>query len=322
MTRYYAFNGDADGLCALQQLRLEDPQPATLVTGVKRDIALLRSIAGANGDAVTVLDISLYENRTDLLRLLHSGASVRYFDHHRSGPIPNHLLLDAFIDESAEACTAILVDRYLGGRHHRWAIVAAFGDNLIRTAREMASEAGLDERAAASLERLGTCLNYNAYGESIEDLHWHPAELARLMLPFADPFDFIDQSAVPAKLYAGYEDDMAKARGQVDRRSVAPGIIVLPNESWARRAIGVLTNELAHDSPDTPHAVLSPKTSGGFTVSVRVPAHSPVSAAEFCSRFETGGGRKLAGGINHLAEAELDGFVARFHAQLTQLMAP
>ena len=56
MARYYAFNGDADGLCALQQLRLKEPQPATLVTGVKRDIALLRNIDGQNGDAITVLD--------------------------------------------------------------------------------------------------------------------------------------------------------------------------------------------------------------------------------------------------------------------------
>ena len=321
MARYYAFNGDADGLCSLQQLRLNEPQAATLVTGVKRDIALLRNIEGQNGDAITVLDISLYENRSDLQRLLDSGASVRYFDHHRSGPIPNHLLMEAHIDESAEACTAILVDRHLRGRHRRWAIVAAFGDNLSRVGRAMASDAGLDEGATAALERLGTCLNYNAYGESIEDLHVHPAELAALMLPFADPFEFIAQSTVPAKLYAGYEDDMAKARTQVERRSVAPGIVVLPNEPWARRAIGVLTNELAQDRPDTPHAVLSPKTSGGFTVSVRVPPHSPVSAADFCSRFETGGGRKLAGGINHLAEAELEGFVARFHAHFHGVLA-
>jgi len=317
MSRYYAFNGDADGLCALQQLRFGDAQPATLVTGVKRDIALLRQIAGRNGDAVTVLDISLHENRSDLLRLLESGVSVRYFDHHRSGPIPNHLLLDACIDESADVCTSILVDRCLGGRHRSWAIVAAFGDNLTRVAREMASGARLDERATSTLERLGTCLNYNAYGESVEDLHFHPAELARLMLPFADPLGFIEHSEVPAKLHAGYDEDMAKARRQVARPSVAPGIVVLPNEPWARRAIGVLTNELAHDRPDTPHAVLSPKASGGFTVSVRVPADCPVSAADFCSRFETGGGRKLAGGINHLAENELDRFVARFHAHFT-----
>jgi hypothetical protein len=317
MASYYAFNGDADGLCALHQLRLVEMRPAILVTGVKRDIALLRHILGVDGDAVTVLDVSLQQNREDLLRLLDSGVSVRYFDHHQSGELPGSSLFEGHIDESADVCTSILVDRYVGGRHRHWAVVAAFGDNLTQVARAMASQAGLDPAATAALEKLGTCLNYNAYGESVEDLHYHPAELAELMMPFADPASFIEETDTFARLHAGYEDDMAKARLQAARRGIAPGIVVLPNEPWARRAIGVLTNELAQNRPDTPHAILSPKASGGFTVSVRVPADSPVSAAEFCSRFETGGGRKLAGGINYLAETELDRFVARFHAHFT-----
>ena len=37
MPRYVdVFNGDADGLCALQQLRLADPVDAELITGCKR----------------------------------------------------------------------------------------------------------------------------------------------------------------------------------------------------------------------------------------------------------------------------------------------
>jgi hypothetical protein len=316
VSRYYAFNGDADGLCALHQLRLVEMHPAILVTGVKRDITLLRHITGRVGDTVTALDVSLHQNRKDLLRLLDSGVSVRYFDHHQSGELPPYPLLEAYIDESAEVCTSILVDRYIGGRNRLWAIVAAFGDNLTQTARAMALQAGLDPGATAALEKLGTCLNYNAYGESIEDLHYDPAKLSELIMPFAEPASFIEQTDILAKLHAGYEDDMAKARRQAARRGIAPGIIVLPNEPWARRAIGVLTNELAQSRPDTPHAILSPKASGGFTVSVRVPAHSPVSAAEFCSKFETGGGRKLAGGINYLAEGDLDRFVSRFHAYL------
>ena len=38
------FNGDADGLCALHQLRLADPQNSTLITGVKRDIDLVKQV--------------------------------------------------------------------------------------------------------------------------------------------------------------------------------------------------------------------------------------------------------------------------------------
>jgi hypothetical protein len=315
MTRYYAFNGDADGLCALQQLRLVETQPATLVTGVKRDITLLRHVHGKSDDAVTVLDVSLHQNREDLLRLLESGVSVRYFDHHYAGALPRNPLLEAHIDEAADVCTSILVDRHIGGRYRPWAIVAAFGDNLVEPARAMALETGLNAQETGRLEKLGVCLNYNAYGESIEDLHYHPAELAELMMPFRDPANFIEQSEVCARLHAGYEEDMAKARRVANHGGLRSGIVVLPNEPWARRAIGVLINELAQSRPGAALAILSPKVSGGFTVSVRVPAGSAVSAAEFCGEFETGGGRKSAGGINYLPESDLRRFAACFESR-------
>ena len=56
---YDVFNGDADGLCALVQLRLAQPMQSTLVTGVKRQIQLLSSLSVEANDSVTVLDISL-----------------------------------------------------------------------------------------------------------------------------------------------------------------------------------------------------------------------------------------------------------------------
>ncbi|MDP1933523.1 MAG: acetyltransferase, partial [Nitrosomonas sp.] len=55
MNQYYVFNGDADGLCALHQLRLVDPEIASLITGVKRDIKLLDRVEANAGDRVTVL---------------------------------------------------------------------------------------------------------------------------------------------------------------------------------------------------------------------------------------------------------------------------
>ena len=45
MSHWDVFNGDADGLCALQQLRLARPRESRLVTGLKREIALLLPIA-------------------------------------------------------------------------------------------------------------------------------------------------------------------------------------------------------------------------------------------------------------------------------------
>ena len=59
MSHYDVFNGDADGLCARQQLRLAQPRDAVLVTGPKRDIALVARVPAQAGDSVTVLDVSL-----------------------------------------------------------------------------------------------------------------------------------------------------------------------------------------------------------------------------------------------------------------------
>jgi hypothetical protein len=315
MTRYYAFNGDADGVCALQQLRLSETGDATLVTGVKRDIRLLERVDAVAGDEVTVLDISLDRNRTALLRLLGCGALVRYFDHHYAGELPEHPRLEAHIEETGDVCTSVLVDRYLDGRHRAWAIVAAFGDGLPQVAAAMAGSVGLSAHTTATLEKLGIGLNYNAYGDSISDLHIDPAELAREMRPFEDPQDFVRHSSTFARLASGYDEDMRKARALMPTRQV-PGAttLVLPGEPWARRAIGVLANELTQAQPECAIAILSP-VRGGFVVSVRVPAGRSVSADEFCREFETGGGRKLAAGIDRLQDTDVDSFVERFEAR-------
>src|SRR5688572_4499304 len=100
--RYYdVFNGDADGICALHQLRLADPRESVLVTGLKRDTALVARVAAGDGDVVTVLDLSLDRNREALLALLARGAIVQYFDHHYAGDIPVHPQLTAAIHTSA-----------------------------------------------------------------------------------------------------------------------------------------------------------------------------------------------------------------------------
>lgn len=73
---YDIFNGDADGIIALLQLRLVSPTDSELVTGVKRDIELLDKLEVKQGDSLTVLDISMEANRAGLLRALQLGASV------------------------------------------------------------------------------------------------------------------------------------------------------------------------------------------------------------------------------------------------------
>ena len=114
MRKYYdIFNGDADGLCALHQLRLEQPRSAELITGVKRDIQLLSRVDAAAGDEITVLDISLKSNAAALAKLLRGGVKCRYFDHHMAGVIPAHPGLSAHIDTAPDMCTSLIVDRHL-----------------------------------------------------------------------------------------------------------------------------------------------------------------------------------------------------------------
>ena len=88
------FNGDADGICALHQLRLHSPQKSSLVTGVKRDNLLLNRIISTRNSTLTILDISSHANRDSLLQLLKQGNTVHYFDHHFAGKIPESPLFN------------------------------------------------------------------------------------------------------------------------------------------------------------------------------------------------------------------------------------
>ncbi len=307
------FNGDADGLCALHQLRLAEPADSQLVTGPKRDISLLKRVEVQAGDRITVLDVALSKNRDALDAALLAGASVKYFDHHQPGEIPVHPNLEAHIDTSPETCTSLLVNDYLAGKHLVWAVVAAFGDNLARSARNAAVPLGLNDVRLDQLRELGECLNYNGYGETLADLHYAPDALYRSVHQYADPFDMIASEPAFQVLRNGFADDMARADGAKPEEVRPSGrVYVLPAEKWARRISGVLGNRLAEASPNLAHAVLTKKPDGGFVVSVRAPLANKAGADEICSQFETGGGRKGAAGINHLPDADYSRFVNTF----------
>jgi hypothetical protein len=313
MNRFDVFNGDADGICALHQWRLAHPAAATLVTGVKRDIRLLQRVQAATGDAVLALDISLDTNRGDVERLLAAGASVRYFDHHFAGDPIVHPALEATIDTAPDQCTSLLVDKALGGRFREWAVVAAFGDNLHLAARQAAAPLGLDGEALESLAELGELLNYNAYGDSVADLHCPPDALYQQLASYVKPADFIHEAPIFARLLAGFKEDIAKAESMAPcLESGKAAAWLLPDAAWSRRVVGVLSNRLAVASPTRAHALLVPNKSGNLTVSVRAPQVRLTGADEFCRRYPTGGGRKAAAGINHLPVGGIDTFFADF----------
>ncbi len=310
-----AFNGDADGLCALHQLRLAEPAASELVTGVKRDIALLKRIKAQAGDRVTALDIAVEKNAAPLCAMLDAGVRVRWFDHHNPGELPVHPLFEAHIDTDAQVCTSLIVDRYLGGRHRAWAVVAAFGDNLHESARRAAEPLDLSEDRLEALRELGECLNYNAYGETVDDLYYPPDVLFRRLQAYSDPFDFIHAAPEFVRLREGYAADMAAARLMQPAEARSGGAVyILPDAAWARRVSGVYANELAQAYPQRAHALLTRSPKGHYVVSVRAPLANRAGADTLCSQFETGGGRKAAAGINVLPESRLADFIAAFFA--------
>ncbi len=315
MQCYDIFNGDADGICALVQLRLAEPRAAKLVTGVKRDINLLAQAQAGAGDHITALDISMRSNADGLRRNLHAGASVFYVDHHNPGKIPNHENLFAVIDTRPNICTSLLVDYCLAGASREWAVVAAFGDNLANAATHAARILDVNADQLAKLKSLGELINYNAYGRDISDLHFSPQTLYKQCVHYKTPSAFL--SAKPEifdKLQAGYADDMGKARQCGFAR---PGIAILDDAPWARRVSGSYGNILAVENPANAHAVLTHNAQGGYLISVRAPKNNPHGADKLCLSFPTGGGRAAAAGINHLPTQDLDKFLAAFEAHFT-----
>jgi DHH family putative phosphoesterase len=321
--RYYdVFNGDADGLCALQQLRLADPIDSTLVTGLKRDIALLHAVPAADGDLVTVLDISLDRNRDALAALLERGAVVHYFDHHYAGDVPQHPQLLAVIDESRAMCTSALVDRYLGGRFRAWAVVGAFGDGQDDAAAELARTLPLDATELAQLRELGVNLNYGAYGQSAADVLVRPEDMFRIVSHYRDPLDLVREEPIIGRLGAERDADLGRAlKGHVARTTPQADLWVLPDEAWARRVIGTFANRLATDEPHRAHAVLALRPDDACLVSVRSPPGRGPRAVDLCRRFPTGGGRAVAAGIDRLPPERLEEFVSAFESAWSGALA-
>lgn len=311
MTCYDVFNGDADGIASLLQLRLAHPADARLVTGPKRDIRLVERVAAVAGDDVTVLDVALAANRAAVERLLAAGVRVEYFDHHDTGPGPLPAGLVAHLDRAPDVCTGILVDRHLGGTQRIWAVVAAFGDNLPEQAQALAGPLALDASDLAQLAALADVLTYNTYADRLDDAIVAPDVLFQTLLAARDPLRFVRDDAVFARIDAARRRDLAAA-ASLEPAYRRPGahVYILPDAAWTRRIRGIFGNEVARREPTLAHAVLSRGDHGEFVVSVRAPRAQPTGADVLCRAFATGNGRSAAAGIQRLASADLDRFVA------------
>lgn len=276
--RWYAYNGDADGICSMVQWGLVYGIEGHRVTGVKRDIELLERVNPNPDDEIIVMDISLARNHARAVELSTQGFDITWFDHHLAGePIDG---ITTNIDTSANVCTAVIVEKFLG-LESDWAQVALHGDGLSV------------HSSKPEFKELGELLNYNGYGADLSDLHFHPDELLLLCLQAKTPQNFMDTQAFMT-LKNGFESDLSNAINIEPRN----GYYLLPNESWARRVVGVMAHRI-NESGDGPHVIAIDK---GETLQVSIRGSEGIG--ELCKMFG-GGGRATAGGIDALPKSEI-----------------
>ena len=314
---YDIFNGDADGICALIQLHLSEPnrEQHELVTDIKRNINLLKLIPDSTQDSkLTVLDISLDKNREELIKFLNQSNQIIYADHHFAGEIPESKNLSAYIDTQANTCTSLIIYEQISNQFPLWAITGAYGDNMLKRADELAQSQQVSEHDRDLLKELGTYLNYNGYGASVDDLHFHPKTLFLNCVKAENPLDIVnDPSSCFAKLKLAYHEDMELAENaEIYYNSDKVSVIYFEDAKWSRRVNGVYGNELANREPNKAHASIIPMPDNRINISVRAPLNYKTGADEICRQFPNGGGRQAAAGINKLPLSELENFITVF----------
>lgn len=318
MADFDLFNGDADGIFSLLQMRQAEPRPeATRVTGVKRDTQLFHRIASdvKAGDRITALDISMSRNTAALMSVLDVGADVFFCDHHPTSEVPQRENLSVLMDASPETCTAYLIDQHLEGEFSAWAICGAYGDNFQALAARIASDRNVT-LPLGRLRELGELVNYNAYGATVEDLHFHPLDLYNRLSAYPDPMAFIEDAPEALDtLRLGHRSDWDIAGSAREVHiSNAGQILSLPASPASNRISGLFANALVDEEPDKAFAVLTHlgTETGGYRVSVRAPLsrktpHASTFAAEF-----GGGGRAESAGIDLLTDKDMNRFVDAF----------
>lgn len=315
-SRIFVFNGDADGIISQHILGLHAGAPDLLITGWKRDIRLLRKLPdGAAGD-IHVFDISLRQNLEELPGLLaREGARVTWYDHHDPGDPPSHARLKLHISQAPGTCTAAIVNAVCGGVYPGWAAMAAYGDNVPVTGDALLREAGIDGEDRSLLRKGGILINYNAYGEKPGDALLRPDDVAGRMAGFASALDFCRDAGLLYSLEEQFARDGERFGGLkslVDSEKAAA--FLLPDEPWARRYGATWANERILARPGEALAILLPRDDGSYMVSIRsaLKIGKIGAASDLAGEFPTGGGRRLAAGINRLSAEDLLRFLDRF----------
>lgn len=286
--RWFAFNGDADGICSMVQWGLVHGIEGQIVTGVKRDIELLKKVHPNMGDEIVVMDISLARNHVMARKFCDDGFKMTWFDHHLPGDAIEGL--ETYIDTSANVCTAKIVEDFLQLKSD-WSEVALHGDGLSQYSSK------------PEFKELGELLNYNGYGADLSDLHIHPDKLMLICLESKTPERFMKTSEFTI-LQQGFATDISKANSV----EIVDGIYLLPDESWARRVVGVMAHRINSEKPG-PHVIAIDK---GDTLQVSLRGQSGIG--DICAKFG-GGGRATAGGIDALPKGEIPALMNEVNAR-------
>ncbi len=307
-------NCDADGLCSILQWRLHEPKESTILALMDAEASLVGRVHTRPGDEFLMCDIPIEPNRSTLLQLLQAGARVQYFNHYVTDEIPYHPGLRATIDACKQTSTSLTVDRLLGGKFRKWAVVGAYGKRTTYAAESLALEMGIGSDTRARLRELGKLISYNACATHERNACIPPSQLYERLSQYRDPLEFLRSESLASELDAARRDDLAKASALApfwqDENAC---VYVLPDTPWAHRVACGLDEELAANNPTRAHAFLCDDGKGGFSAKVRVArsewprepsSHGPAAGCE----------RPRLWVIDHLPAGELNHFIQAFSA--------
>ena len=180
-------------------------------------------------------------------------------------------------------------------------------------AMNMAKSENLSEEQTTLLKQIGLVVNYNSYGQTVEDLFFSPEEIAKAVKACgSDIFRFTEQSDIFPTLLENFSADMSSAVCQ-EPYSISDNAVIytLPNEGWTHRVMGSFSNHLVSTNKDLACAIAVLNSDGTYRISVRSSINNPYGAGDLCKKFG-GGGREKAGGVNNLNASEVDSFKEEF----------
>ena len=308
---YDLFNGDADGIISVHQYRMFKPKKTNLVSGIKRDVTLLRHCDSIKNTKINVFDISVLSNEEYIDSILKKNNKIIWYDHHETGGRVSADNIKISVDTDPNTCTNIIVDKTLGGIYRPWTICGAFGDNLHDKANEL--NISFNEEQMKIFQEVGETLNYNGYGLKIEDLNAHPKDVLLDLMNYESPFEYHSKSELFNKIKNQMKLDREKLESsEVLYRSHAGEVLLLPPGQEATRYSGIFSNKKSTDNPDLAFAIITHGNNNTYRVSIRSPQNNPFGASELALRFPSGGGREKAAGINELKKVDLKKFIYNF----------